>query len=498
MLILKKYVVAIGLSVCFYTLQAQVPMPVKRLLKEPYMRGATFSMMLTDMDRDSVVYAYCPDLEVTPASVMKLVTTATALELLGADYRFDTALEYDGEIIDSVLQGNLYIRGSGDPTLGSRYLDKTRRDFLSSWADALKTAGIRKIEGSVISDEGCFDTEGISMKWVSEDLGSYYGAASYGITVFDNNYKLYLKTGRAGSTPELIRTEPEMKDLVFHNYLTAASVATDSTYVVGAPFSQERYLYGVVPAQKGSYVLKGDIPDPALFLSGYFTDCLRSEGIEVEGEPSCRRILSAEKNWTEDKRAGIHVTHSPDLRRIVRIVNEVSQNLYADVLLKTIGSTYTPTGVAQPAVLSSFGKGCARIRDYWQTCNLDAASLWMYDGSGLAPTSKVTARYMTDLLAYMKKRSSESDAFYLSLPLAGVDGSVRNFLKGTALEGKARLKSGSMSRVKAYAGYVNYKGKQYAVALFANNYASDGREITRALEKLLLDLFAGQPSGVKH
>lgn len=493
--ILKKYIPTFVLLICFSALQAQVPQPVKQFLKEPYMRGATFSMMLKDMDADSIVYAFQPDMEVTPASVMKLVTTATALELLGNEYRFDTRLEYDGEITDSVLHGNLYIRGSGDPTLGSRYLDDGQRDFLPSWMDALKTAGIRKIKGSVISDEGCFDTEGISMKWVSEDLGSYYGAASYGITVFDNNYMLYLKTGKAGSCPELIRSEPEMKNLIFHNYLTSASVPSDSSYVVGAPFSTERYLYGIVPAQKESYVLKGDIPDPALFLAGYFTDYLRSNGVSVQGEPSCRRILSIERNWTDDKRTDIYVTNSPDLRRIVRIVNEVSQNLYADILLKTMGNSYmNPSSLSpaspSPLILSSFGKGCAYVRDYWQSRNLDVSSLWMYDGSGLAVTSKVTARYMTDLLSYMKSQSTESDAFYLSIPLAGEDGSVRNFLKGTPLQGKARLKSGSMSRVKAYAGYIDHNGRHYAVALFANNYTCDGREITRALEKLLVNLFS--------
>lgn len=266
MLIYKKCVLALSLLLLFSNLQAQVPQPVKQFLKAPYMRGATFSLIVKDLDTDELVYVVEPDLQITPASVMKLLTTASALELLGEDYQFQTVLEYDGQIRDSVLQGNLYIRGSGDPTLGSRYVNESQRDFLSAWREALLVVGIQRITGSVISDEGCFDTEGISPKWVAEDLGSYYGAGSYGLTVFDNNYKLFLRAGKAGNKPELLYTEPEIKNLIFHNYLSVSSISLDSSYIMGAPFASDRYLYGTIPEGKESYTLTGDIPDPALFL----------------------------------------------------------------------------------------------------------------------------------------------------------------------------------------------------------------------------------------
>lgn len=486
MLIYKKCVLALSLLLLFSNLQAQVPQPVKQFLKAPYMRGATFSLIVKDLDTDELVYVVEPDLQITPASVMKLLTTASALELLGEDYQFQTVLEYDGQIRDSVLQGNLYIRGSGDPTLGSRYVNESQRDFLSAWREALLVVGIQRITGSVISDEGCFDTEGISPKWVAEDLGSYYGAGSYGLTVFDNNYKLFLRAGKAGDKPELLYTEPEIKNLIFHNYLSVSSISLDSSYIMGAPFASDRYLYGTIPEGKESYTLTGDIPDPALFLSGYVTDYLRSSGITVEGEPYCRRTLTAEKAWTENSRTQLCITLSPALSEIVRTVNEVSQNLYADVLLKTIGNlNISPSS----PVLSSFGRGTEQVHKFWNKKGIDMSPVWMYDGSGLAVTSKVSARFMTDLLTYMRKQSSVSDAFYQSLPLAGDSGSVRNFLKGSTLQGNTRLKSGSMSRVKGYAGYINKKGKHYTIALFVNNYSCEGREMTHAIEKLVLSLF---------
>lgn len=475
---------------CFALLEAQVPQPVKHLLKEPYMRGATLSLVVKDVADGEILYAWQPDLEVTPASVMKLVTTSAALESLGEDFRFKTTLEYDGVITDSTLNGNLYIRGSGDPTLGSRHPDTVRplTAFASSWHDALRNAGIRCINGNIIADEGCFDTEGISLKWVAEDLGSSYGAGSYGINVFDNNYTLQLRTGASGTRPQVTGTEPELirGQLTFHNYLTARPVAKDSSYVLGAPFSPNRYLYGVIPSNRDTYQLKGDIPDPALFLSNFFAKYIGSD-IDVKGKPLTRRILTEEGKWEDTERVVLHTWYATELKEVVRITNHVSQNLYADVLFKTFGNTYQ----SRPGeILSSFGKGTAAVTSFWNDKGLDVSSLVMFDGSGLAVTNKVTARFLTDLLVYMQTEAVASDAFYNSLPLAGAGGSVRNFLKGTPLQGKLRLKSGSMSRVKSYAGYVDQKGKRYAIALFINNYSCDGRDMNRAIERLLLALFS--------
>lgn len=176
----------------------------------------------------------------------------------------------------------------------------------------------------------------------------------------------------------------------------------------------------------------------------------------------------------------------PTLREIVEVTNHVSHNLFADALIKTIGLRYTPR---KGEVISSFNRGIQVLRDYWQGKGLDLSCVWMYDGSGLAVTNKLSTAFVADLLIYMRTRSQQHTAFYESLPVAGVEGSVRNFLKGSSLQGKAHLKSGSMSRVKGYAGYINKGDKQYAIALFVNNYSCDGRPMTVAIEKLLLQLF---------
>lgn len=484
---IRNKIVLFCLLICFHALAgAQTPAPVKRLLQAPYMRGASFSLIVKDVQDGKTVCSYDTDRLQSPASVLKTVATATALEILGEDYRYPTTLEYDGTLENGTLKGNLYIKGSGDPSLGSSYFAPDQNKFLSAWIAALQKAGIRRITGSIISDESIFDTEGASVKWLREDMGNYYAPGSYGLSIFDNMYKLSLQTGAVGSRPVLKGTEPNIPFIRFKNYLKTASVSSDSAYIIGAPLDDVRYLYGVLPANREAYVLKGDIPDPALYLAHYLTDRLRQKGIQVDGAPSCYRIEAEENRWNKKERKEIVTTYSPTLREIASVCNHVSHNLYADALVKTIGLQYKPR---KNEVISSFGRGVQVVKEYWEKKGLDVFSLRMNDGSGLAPADKVSAGFMGELLAYMATESAVSEAFIASLPQAGIEGSVRNFLKGSKLQGKARLKSGGITGVRSYAGYITEDGKTYAVAIFSNNYSCPMNRMTGALEKLLLQLF---------
>ena len=181
-------------------------------------------------------------------------------------------------------------------------------------------------------------------------------------------------------------------------------------------------------------------------------------------------------------------TYSPPLSELIRITNFVSHNLFADALLKTIGLRYQPK---KGEVISSFGRGVQVLRDYWERQGLDVATLYQVDGSGLAAINKLSTAFMTDFLCYMRNKAIQSTVFNNSLPRVGIEGSVRNFWKGNH---SAKLKSGSMTRVKGYAGYVNQGGKEYAIALFVNHYACDGKVMNQAIEKLLTALFTTFPS----
>lgn len=484
---IRNKIVLLCLLLCLHLLAgAQTPAPVKWLLQAPYMRGASFSLVVKDVQEGRTVYCYDTDRLQSPASVLKTVATATALEILGEDYRYPTTLEYDGILENGTLEGNLYIKGSGDPSLGSSHFAPGQNKFLSTWIAALQKAGIKHITGSVISDESIFDTEGVSIKWLREDMGNYYAPGSYGISIFDNMYKLSLQTGAAGTRPVLKGTEPDIPFIRFKNYLKAAPVSSDSAYIIGAPLDDVRYLYGVLPANREAYVLKGDIPDPALYLARYLTDQLQQKGIRVDGSPSCYRIEVEENRWKKGERKEIVTTYSSTLREIASVCNHVSHNLYADALVKTVGLQYKPR---RNEMISSFGRGVQVVKEYWEKKGLDVFPLRMNDGSGLAPADKVSAGFMGELLVYMATESAVSDAFIASLPQAGIEGSVRNFLKGSKLQGKAHLKSGGITGVRSYAGYITKDGKTYAVAVFSNNYSCPMSRMTRALEKLLLQLF---------
>lgn len=439
---IRNKIVLLCLLICLHLLAgAQTPAPVKWLLQAPYMRGASFSLVVKDVQEGRTVYSYDTDRLQSPASVLKTVATATALEILGEDYRYPTTLEYDGILENGTLEGNLYIKGSGDPSLGSSHFAPGQNKFLSTWIAALQKAGIKHITGSVISDESIFDTEGVSIKWLREDMGNYYAPGSYGISIFDNMYKLSLQTGAAGTRPVLKGTEPDIPFIRFKNYLKAAPVSSDSAYIIGAPLDDVRYLYGVLPANREAYVLKGDIPDPALYLARYLTDQLQQKGIRVDGSPSCYRIEVEENRWKKGERKEIVTTYSPTLREIASICNHVSHNLYADALVKTVGLQYKPR---RNEMISSFGRGVQVVKEYWEKKGLDVFPLRMNDGSGLAPADKVSAGFMGELLVYMATESAVSDAFIASLPQAGIEGSVRNFLKGSKLQGKAHLKAGAL------------------------------------------------------
>lgn len=460
---------------------ADTPQCVKDLMLTNSMKNADFAMIVKDLKSRETIYGYNINKGMIPASTLKIITTSTALELLGPDYRYETILQHDGEVKNGVLYGNIYIKGSGDPTLGSEHFEN-QMEFLDNWIEAIRNLGIKEVMGSVIADESIFDNQGIHSKWLAEDLGLYYGAGSYGINVFDNMYKLYLKSGASGNKPIIYKTIPEMK-LNFINTLTTEDNACGTT-IFGIPFSNERYLNGSL-SPNSSKVVCGYIPDPALYTADLLTNKLKNADIYVNGEPTCIRLLSQSGSVLPQKRQNIVTIYSPTLDKIIETTNLVSHNLYADALLKTIGTLHSKENES----LTSFDKGVEVLKKFWKERGINC-STFLYDGSGLAATNRVTAEFVNEILKYMATTSIYSEQFMNSLPTAGVNGNVKNFLHDTCLQGNAKIKSGSMSGVRCYAGYIRREDKEYTVGIFANNYHCKPVEINKAIEGILLNLFS--------
>lgn len=458
----------------FYAQQAST----NQFAQAKNLETADIAVLLADAENGQTVASFDSKRSLTPASILKVITTATVLEIFGPDYRIETHLEYTGKIdSDGTLHGDIYIRGGGDPTLGSEFLGRDKDDFLNTCVTLIKQAGIRKIDGRIFADESCFDIEGVSPKWLWEDLGNYFASGAYGISFCDNMYRLYFKSGKAGTTPEIIRTQPAM-NIRFINSLTTKSNNIDSAYIYGVPFSNERWIFGSIPAGQSNFFIKGDIPDPPLYLATQLSSALQSSGISIAYQPSTYRLSKINLESFIFNRTILHTSYSPRLIDIIRETNVKSNNHYAEHLFKLIALSKHNQG--------SFVNAAETVYSFWKEKGIDLSGLFMYDGSGLSPVNRVSPEIMIALLVYMNTKSPYSADFYTSLPEAGKEGTVRNFLTKTALEGNVRMKSGSITNVQCYAGYLNKGNKRYAFCIMANDYTITRGSLRKAMEKMML------------
>ena len=463
------------ISLLLFSILTFAKSPLDGLVNNSLLQNANISLLVRDVATNTTVCEYHSKNSVVPASTMKLVTTATALELLGADFRFQTRLEVDGKVTaDGVLNGNLYIRGGGDPTLGSEKLGDTT--FLVKWVEAIKNRGIRKINGRVIADAGLFDDEGVNPKWTWEDMGNYYAAGIYGISYLDNTYRLVLRSGSVGTTPTVLRVVPEIANLKIDNRLMSSSISFDSAYFYGAPHSDYRTVIGEIPANRAEFVTKGDIPNPALLLAQHFSDRLIQNDVAVRDLPTDSIDLASE-------RTTIYTHDSPPLSEIITETNVRSNNLYAECVFKYLA--------LQNKAVATNAEAVQVIKAFWKSKGLSVDQLFMYDGSGLSPSDAVSAQFFVELLSYMQTKSLNKDVFFRSLPVAGENGTLKSFLLKTPLQGKVHAKSGTISRVKSYAGYIDNKGKQLVFALLINNPNGSSKAVTRKMEEFLLQVSAG-------
>lgn len=426
---------------------------------------------MLDLATTKTVAAFNQAQSVTPASVLKLLTTGAALELLGPDDRFETKVTVSGVVENDRLTGDVVVQGGGDPSLGSKQVPGNPEAFLADWVKAIRDAGIRRISGRILADAGLFDDEGVSPFWLWEDIGNYYATGIYGLNVFDNSFKLELKSGLAGSRPEITGIYPRISGLTVDNRLVAADNDQDSAYLYGAPFQKDMRLFGSMPANRTGFVIRGQMPDPPTYLAERLKEELVKAGVQVDGQALSTRLLT---NEPVTARKTLFTTKSVPLSQLVRIIHEKSDNFYTECLLRRLASTASD----RPA---SAREGLRVVRAFWQKQGLDLSALAQYDACGLSPNNRISA----ELLAQVLCKLASNTVFEQSLPLAGVEGTVSGFLNGTALQGKLRLKSGSNQVVNSYAGYYRRNGKNYAVVMMVNHADASRSRIRSDMETFL-------------
>lgn len=461
--------------------RAQLPAQeaVAALVGDQSLAGAEWSISLIDIERNELLADYQGQRLLTPASSLKVLTTSTALLVLGPDYRFRTELAYDGYIdAGGTLQGHLYLKGYGDPTLGSdQYPGVPGVDeLLQGMFRALNEAGIKRIAGGVIGDATYFTGPPAPYSWPDRDAGNYYGAGVWALNIHENLFYLpFQQAASEGAKPRLLPTRPSVAGLELDNQVTSAGRNSgDNAYIYGRPYEYRRVVRGTIPAGGGTFTIKGSVPDAPLLAAQLLTDYLRRHGIGVDQSASTY-VPDPSRDFS---RTPLLTLLSPTVQEIVQRANQKSVNLYCEALLLAIGKKYRDEG--------SRSAGIEAIKAVWSERGLDLSEAKLLDGSGLSWGNRLSGYQLATLLRKIDRDPTISGIFRESLAVAGRSGTLQDAMRGTLAEGRITAKTGSMKKVRSYSGFAETRsGQQLAFSIIVNNYPCSSWQIRRKLEELM-------------
>ncbi|TWR29491.1 D-alanyl-D-alanine carboxypeptidase/D-alanyl-D-alanine-endopeptidase [Mucilaginibacter pallidiroseus] len=448
------------------TLQQKLQVAFTRFQQDSQCKYASVSLTVLDAKTGEQVFAANPNVGLAPGSTLKTVTSITAFNILGKDFKHQTQLGYTGTITAGTLNGDVIIKGSGDPTLGSwRYASTKENVILNTMVDALKKAGIKKINGRIIGDNGIFNTQAIPDGWIWQDLGTYYGAGIAGLCWRENQFDIALRTGTVGTPVGVAGTIPETNYLQYKSELINGAAKTgDQAYPYLPAFnSKVMYLRGTYAVDQTKKRIAASIPDPAYDAALRLHDTLNHLGITVSGEPQSSVQLAEKNQAVPQATATLTAIQSPELSKIVYWLNQKSVNLYAEQLLITVAN--------KMGKAPSTANGRDVMQAFWEQKGIDKRSLNVYDGSGLSPQDRVTTLSVARILQSAKTADWFND-FYESLP-------IYNDMK---------MKSGSINGVQAYAGFQTHDGRQLCFSIMVNNYNGPGSGIRAKIFKVLDEL----------
>lgn len=458
---------------------------VEEKLQQPVFQGALWGgIAMPAQHPQDTLFAVNADTRLAPASTLKLVTTAAALEIFGPHHRFETKLYRQGPLdSDGTLNGALYLQGGGDMTLGSTRVTgaETWQTVAGKWAKAVQQAGIRKIKGGLYADVSIFEGPSVSPKVNWENMGNYFAAPASPLCLNDNLFEIHFKPQLRGHQPaEVDYTLPQLPGLQLHSFVTTdASSNKDNAYVYGAPGQYELKIFGTIPTSLRGFTIKGALPDPAFFALLALRQALQEKGITVEGE---LQLLAHAPDYPTFQL--LHLYQSPELKDIVVIVNKRSFNLYADMLLRHLALHAGQKG--------SVENGITQLKKFLTERGLAGPQdVFLYDGSGLARDNLITPRTLANVLNYMTK-SPHFDYYYKSLATPDDRGDLlvlRRFLKPLKKVDEVRVKGGTIDHVKAAAGYVrSADGQLISFVLMANNLAEKDESLFRIHEDIIKEL----------
>ena len=460
---------------------------IQQLLTDSEMKYASVGIVICLDSAENVLYSFNPDMTLVPASVTKLLTTATGMEKAGGRSN-RTLIQYSGSIIEGhILKGNIIIKGGGDPTLGS----DNSREYLNRFGNAIKKLGIDSVSGRVFADAGIFDDEMVSPGWLIGEAMSFYAGVTPGLMVNENLFTLSFNVKRKGlipATPENMK--PFVHGVKFHNLTKPFNGDEAEIYFQGLPYSNIVEIRGYVPEQMTNIKMAGILPDPPLAAATELARWLKNNGVSINDTAMTIRSVLIENNFSLPdslrNRKSIDSISSKLAGSLIGATNKYSNNLYAETTLKLIGLGYKGVATRQA--------GISGIYAYLSGKNIDTRGLYLFDGSGISRNNSMPARLLVELLSYIKNKSAYYKEYRSTLSEAGEDGTLARLCKNTNAQKRIFAKSGTLSRVVNYAGYAEtMDGHTLIFAFMTNNFSCSIPGMKSKLERLMIRMVEWNP-----
>jgi serine-type D-Ala-D-Ala carboxypeptidase/endopeptidase (penicillin-binding protein 4) len=443
---------------------------------------AHWGVEVRSLERGEVLYRRDAGRNFVPASNMKLITGATVLEALGPEFRYRTEVLAGGIPQGGVLRGPLVVRGTGDPTLSRRFQEDPR-DVFREWADSLRAQGITRVAGGIVGVDSAFVGPTLAPGWAWDDLDAGYSAEFAALQFNENVITVQVVPSRTTGAPAVVILAPATQYLQVNNE-TVTTVAGTATRILFTrdPGGPGLTIAGTIAADSGLVERTVAVRDPARYFVNVMRETLREQGIAVEGPA----ILADE--WPEAMRRPLEgrlfVHSSPPLREILPAMMKPSQNMIAETLLSTLGLEARGVG--------STASGTAAADSILRAWGLDTRNARLVDGSGLSRYNLVSPELLIGLLARMAA-SPHRDLWHESLPVAGIDGTMTNRLRGSPLEGNLHAKTGTLGGVRALSGYLTTAaGERVVFSTVVNNHARSAATADRVVDAALLEVERGR------
>lgn len=447
---------------------AELRARILEVLGRPELAPAQMSVKVASLDTGRTLFEENAGKLMLPASNMKLYTVAAALDRLGPDFRFKTSVYAPAQPdAEGVMRGDLTVYGRGDPTFAASLNGGDYFKAIDALAERIRASGLKRVEGDLVGDETFFTGAPQGFGWEWNDLTWYSGAEVSALSVNDNALDLMVKPGARVGAPCTITTGPPVPLLTINNRTTTTMSGTRRELVVYRDLGENTIeVGGSLPVNDPGWTASVAVSRPALVFVYLLRAQLAARGIQITGRS---KVVDARTQSDvpppSASRVEIAKIESAPLSVIAGYALKPSQNLYTELILRALGKA-----TAVNAKLSSEEAGIDAVKAFLKEAGIGATDTIFTDGSGLSRRDLVTANSTVQLLIYMS-RHRYGAAFREALPLAGVDGTLRNRMKGTAAAGNVRAKTGTLTSVATLSGYVtSASGERLVFAIMLNNY----------------------------